>query len=102
MNLRVRVGGEYLTLTLLRESLPEVIEELNPKITGWRNYYAKVDPGVANQFLSKIDWYIRRRLLIFCRKKYKRWRRMSSNFFEVLKEIGLRSSTTWRSTYCAR
>lgn len=100
--MRTKVKEVTAPRYLLRKSLPEVIEELNPKITGWRNYYAKVDPGVANQFLSKIDWYIRRRLLIFCRKKYKRWRRMSSNFFEVLKEIGLRSSTTWRSTYCAR
>jgi len=39
-------------------------------IVGWRNYYGKVDEGSANSFLAKIDWYIFKRLKIFCRKKF--------------------------------
>lgn len=85
---------------VLAKQPADLVKELNPKIRGWRNYYAKVDKGAANGFLSKIDWYIRRRLMIFCRKKYKRWK--SVNFEEVLRRAKLRSTTTWQSTYCAR
>lgn len=100
--MRAKVKETTSSRTLLTKKIREIIKELNPKIVGWRNYYAKVDKGAANGFLAKIDWYIRKRLIIFCRKKYKRWRLSQSNFFEVLKEARLRSVTTWRSTYCAR
>ncbi len=79
---------------VLRKQLSELVKELNPKIRGWRNYYAKVDKGAANGFLSKIDWYIRGRLMIFCRKKFKRWK--ISYLSGVLKQAKLRSVTTWR------
>ncbi|WP_369126916.1 group II intron maturase-specific domain-containing protein, partial [Paenibacillus aceti] len=70
---------------------------------GWRNYYTQADKGIANRFLSKIDWYIRRRLLIFWRKKHHR-RRPSQGIFELLQREGLNSVTTWKrkSTYCPR
>jgi group II intron reverse transcriptase/maturase len=100
--MRAKVKEATASRSLLPMKINDLIKELNPKIRGWRNYYAKVDKGVANGFLAKIDWYIRKRLMIFCRKKYKRWRLKQSNFFEVLKNLGLRSATTWRSTYCAR
>lgn len=87
---------------LLPLRMQELIHQLNPKIQGWRNYYSKVDPGMANQYLNKIDWYIRKRLMIFCRKKYKRWRLSQSNFYEILKQEKLKSTTTWPSTYYAR
>jgi len=47
-----------------------MVEELNPKIQGWRNYYA-MDP-FADLFLNKIDWYIRKRLMLFWNKKRNR------------------------------
>ncbi|MDF2927406.1 MAG: ltrA, partial [Paenibacillaceae bacterium] len=71
---------------LLKQKIREIIEELNPKIVGWRNYYAKVDKGIANGFLAKVDWYIRKRLMIFCRKKFKRWRLRQSGFFQMREE----------------
>ncbi|WP_209972464.1 group II intron maturase-specific domain-containing protein [Paenibacillus eucommiae] len=40
-----------------------MVEELNPKIQGWRNYYAM--DAFADLFLNKIDWYIRKRLTLF-------------------------------------
>ena len=42
-----------------------MVKILNPKIQGWKNYYSEIDPGCSNRFLSKIDWYIRKRLKIF-------------------------------------
>jgi group II intron reverse transcriptase/maturase len=87
---------------LLAKRINDLVKTLNPKIVGWRNYYAKVDKGAANRFLAKIDWYIVKRLLIFCRKKYKRWNRMKAHRTEILKKVGLKSVNTWRSTYCAR
>ncbi|WP_235427046.1 group II intron maturase-specific domain-containing protein [Cohnella kolymensis] len=47
-----------------------MVEELNPKIQGWKNYY-KLD-AFADPFLNKIDWYIRKRLTLFWNKKHKR------------------------------
>jgi group II intron reverse transcriptase/maturase len=100
--MRAKVKEDTDSRFLLPLKISDLVKKLNPKIRGWRNYYAKVDKGVANGFLAKIDWYIRKRLMIFCRKKYKRWRVKQSNFVEMLKELRLRSATTWRSTYCAR
>lgn len=101
-NMRTKVKEATSPRSLLVRRLTDLIKELNPKITGWRNYYATVDPGSANKFLAKIDWYIRKRLMIFCRKKFKNWRLYQSNFFHVLKTSQLRSVTTWRVSYCAR
>lgn len=39
--------------------------DAKPNHTRVENYYVGIDPGVSNQFLSKIDWYIRKRLAIF-------------------------------------
>lgn len=100
--MRTQVKEATAPRHLLPKKVEELIKDLNPKIRGWRNYYAKVDKGASNRFLAKIDWYIRKRLMIFCRKKFKRWRLSQSNFYEVLKRARLRSATTWRSTYCAR
>ena len=55
-------------------TMNKMVEELNPKIQGWRNYYAM--DSFADLFLNKIDWYIRKRLMLFwnkkrnCRKKH--------------------------------
>nr|WP_246608769.1 group II intron maturase-specific domain-containing protein [Paenibacillus agaridevorans] len=51
-------------------TMNEMVKELNPKIQGWRNYYAM--DSFAIQFLNKIDWYIRKRLTLFWNKKLNR------------------------------
>jgi RNA-directed DNA polymerase len=51
-------------------TMNKMVEELNPKIQGWRNYYA-ID-AYADTFLNKIDWYIRKRLTLFWNKKRNR------------------------------
>jgi group II intron reverse transcriptase/maturase len=100
--MRAKVKEDTASRFLLPLKINDLVKKLNPKIIGWRNYYGKVDKGAANGFLTKIDWYIQRRLMIFCKKKYKRWSLKQSHFFETLKKLRLRSTTTWRSTYCAR
>lgn len=96
--MRLKVKEATAPRHLLPKPINEVIKSLNPKIRGWRNYYAQVDSGVASRFLAKIDWYIRRRLLYFWRKKHKRRGRGSNNFFDILRQARLRSTTTWRIT----
>ncbi|WP_373232861.1 group II intron reverse transcriptase/maturase [Cohnella sp.] len=51
-------------------TMNRMVEELNPKIQGWRNYYAM--DSFADLFLNKIDWYIRKRLMLFWNKKRNR------------------------------
>lgn len=96
--MRLKVKEATAPRYLLHKKINDLIKILNPKIMGWRNYYGKVDSGAANSFLAKIDWYIRKRLMIFCRKKYKNWSLRKSNFYDVLKKAQLRSVTTWRTT----
>ena len=82
----------------LTRTLNELVEELNPKIQGWRNYYAKADKGSANGFLRKIDWYIGKRLVIFWNNKHKRRKTWHFDFYSTLKRIGLKSATLQAST----
>lgn len=58
-------------------TMNRMVEELNPKIQGWRNYYT-VD-SFADQFLNKIDWYIRKRLMLFWNKKRNRRKKHSNS-----------------------
>jgi Retron-type reverse transcriptase len=81
--MRLKVKETTAPRHFLHKNMNEIIRSLNPQIIGWRNYYAKVDKGAANKFLAKIDWYIRKRLMIFCRKKFKKWSLRNSNFFEI-------------------
>jgi hypothetical protein len=47
-----------------------MVEELNRKIQGWKNYYGL--DSFADKFLNKIDWYIRKCLTLFWNKKRNR------------------------------
>ncbi|BFH61319.1 group II intron reverse transcriptase/maturase [Paenibacillus azoreducens] len=58
-------------------TMNRMVEELNPKIQGWRNYYA-ID-SFADLFLNKIDWYIRKRLTLFWNKKRNRHKKHSKS-----------------------
>jgi RNA-directed DNA polymerase len=49
-------------------TMNQMVGELNPKIQGWKNYHS-VD-SFAIKFLNKIDWYIKRRLMLFWNKKH--------------------------------
>ena len=60
-------------------SFKEHVEWLNPKIQGWRNYYAT---PYSAKWMAKLDWYIRMRLMKWYAKKSQRryWR---SSWHEV-------------------
>lgn len=93
--MRVTVKEAIGSRKQLPQSLNDMVAILNPKIQGWRNYYAKTDPGAANQFLMKIDWYIRKRLTLFWNRKHKRRKTWHFDFRDTLTRIGLKSVTTW-------
>jgi len=59
--MREKVKEATASRTLLRKHLQELVKTLNPKIIGWRNYYATMDAGAANRFLAKVDWYLIKR-----------------------------------------
>lgn len=52
-----------------------LIETLNPKIRGWRNYYGV---KTADKWLNKLDWYILMRFTIWWNKKRQKKRHLSS------------------------
>ncbi len=51
-----------------------LIEKLNPKIRGWRNYYGV---KTASKWLNKIDWYILLRFTIWWNKKRQKKRHLT-------------------------
>jgi group II intron reverse transcriptase/maturase len=83
--------------SMLKKSVNEIVKELNPKIQGWRNYYSEIDSGCSNRFLNKVDWYVRKRLAIFWNKKHKKKKTWHFEFYQVLKEIGLKTTTSWET-----
>jgi RNA-directed DNA polymerase len=68
----------------------QMVRRLNPAIQGWKNYYGRVDPGVSNKFLSKVDWHIIRRLTLYWNKKHRRRRLHPRKVAEVFKNLGLK------------
>ncbi|MCP3776668.1 hypothetical protein NLX71_25845 [Paenibacillus sp. MZ04-78.2] len=93
--MRARVKEVTGSRSFLKGTLNERIAILNPIIQGWRNYYAAIDPGVANRFLSKIDWYIRKRLILFWNKKHKRRKAQHAQLHQMLNVIGLKTVSSW-------
>jgi len=71
-----------------RKPVPRLIGELNRHLRGWQNYYSKGYPGKA---YSKIDWYVRFRLVRHLRRRsqrpYKKPKDIS--WFRHLEELGL-------------
>lgn len=68
----------------------EHIAWLNPKITGWRNYYYT---NYSQRKLAKLDWYILQRLTRWYAKKRQKRRWMSSlrEVSFIAKQNGLRT-----------
>lgn len=59
---------------VLLKDVDYLIESLNPKIRGWRNYYGL---RTAKRWLNSIDWYVIRRYTIWHNKKHQRRNHMS-------------------------
>ena len=67
-----------------RASLAEKIEQLNPAVRGWGNYFRHYNSG---EHFVKVDLFIWHRLLRWLRRKHDgRWR--TSNAYEFFKRAG--------------
>lgn len=93
--MRMRVREELAPRQHLGSSLNDLIKRMNPIIQGWRNYYAKVDPSMANQFLAKIDWHIRMRMRLWWNKKHKSRKAGDVELLALLPIAGLKTVSTW-------
>ena len=81
---------------LLVKTEEELIKVLNPKITGWRNYYKTRND---RNWMRAIDWYI---LCSFCRwnnKKRQQTRKLKGLYATKLRlqEKGLQLMAAWRN-----
>jgi group II intron reverse transcriptase/maturase len=82
--IRYIAGGRYR----LERTLQEVIDELNPILRGWGNYFAV---GNSSRHFQSIDSYVRERVYLFLSKKHgragrgwgQRWQRIN------LRAVGL-------------
>jgi len=70
-------------------SFQEHVRWLNPKIQGWKNYYAT---PYSSKWMAKLDWYIHTRLTKWYAKKRqrKRWRSSSSEVRSLSQMYGLK------------
>jgi len=71
-------------------SFEEHVKWLNPKIQGWKNYYAT---PYSTKWMAKLDWYIRTRLTKWYAKKRQRdhWRGSGSEVRKLSQMYGLKT-----------
>ena len=91
--MRAKVKEETSPRNRLYWSPEQLVDTLNPRIQGWRNYYAAVDSGMSRRFLSKVDWYIARRLILYWRKKHKRSRLTPTQIMGIFRSKGLKTAS---------
>lgn len=89
--MRARVTEEIGPRNRLYWAPRDVVAKLNPIIQGWQNYYTAVDPGASRSFLAKVDWHIKRRLILYWRKKHKRSRLSYTQILSVFQNLGLKT-----------
>lgn len=72
----------------LKMSMKEMIQWLNARIRGWRNYYGVT---FARKVLWKLDKYILRRFTIWLNQKHQKRKRLGSEsyYFYTLRAQGL-------------
>ena len=70
-------------------SLPQVINELNPKVRGWLNYFRHIE---SDYLLKELDGWLRRKLRVIIWKQWKRTRTRAKNLIK----LGLSSGASWR------
>ena len=68
----------------LHMDLHELVEGLNRKLQGFKNYYGL--SSVSKRWLNRIDWYVLKRLALFNNKKRQR-RTLQGHLEEVKKQI---------------
>ncbi len=86
--MRAAVKDELSHRSVLKMDIKELVNQLNPKIRGWRNYYGM---NTAKQWLRKVDWYIFERFTIWYNKKTQQkghYQRMGK-VYQILQNEGL-------------
>jgi RNA-directed DNA polymerase len=81
-NMRTKIKEFTEPRNKLYWDLQDMIEGLNRKVTGFKNYYL-LSP-IAKKWLNRIDWYILERLTLFWNKKKNR-RNKHARVGEVIK-----------------
>lgn len=69
--------------------LRQVINELNPKVRGWLNYFRHIE---SDYLLKELDGWLRRKLRVIIWKQWKRTRTRARNMIK----LGLSSNAAWR------
>ena len=79
--------------SLLVASEEDLIKNLNPKITGWKNYYTT---KTSNKWMQALDWYVICTFTRWYNKKHQRRNRMSKVGYvrSTLYEKGLKRMAT--------
>lgn len=95
--MRAKVKEISAPRSVLYWSPKQMVDNLNPIIQGWRNYYGSVDPGMSNKFLTKVDWYIIGRMTLYWNKKHKRNHQHPRRVAEILGRLGLKRVSSWGS-----
>jgi len=70
-------------------SMPQVIEELNPKLRGWLNYFRYVE---SDYLFGELDGWLRRKLRVIL---WKQWKRTYTRARNLIK-LGLSNNAAWR------
>lgn len=70
-------------------SMQQVIEELNPKLRGWLNYFRYVE---SDYLFKELDGWLRRKLRVIL---WKQWKRTYTRAKNLIK-LGLSSNAAWR------
>lgn len=70
-------------------SMQQVIEELNPKLRGWLNYFRHVE---SDYLFKELDGWLRRKLRVIL---WKQWKRTYTRAKNLIK-LGLSSDAAWR------
>ena len=88
-SMREKIKGVLSNRTTLKMDMHDLVEIMNKKIVGFRNYY---NIRYSERQLNKIDWYIIQRFTIWYNNK-KQQRRRFKGIKEVmnkLKEMGIK------------
>lgn len=64
--MRATIKGVLGKRNVLYKDVKSLVEEMNPKIRGWRNYYGL---KTSRKWLQSIEWYMIRRFTIWYNKK---------------------------------
>lgn len=91
--MKAAIKSNVNSRSLLVASEEDMIKNLNPKITGWKNYYTTKTSG---KWMKALDWYIICTFTRWYNKKHQRRNRMSKVGFvrSAIYEKGLKRMAT--------